>query len=196
MCGFVFALLPLLWIGPREAQAGDKPPTNIVYVESNDPNGNAIFAFKRADDGSLTPLPGSPFSAKGLGITPTFALGSVRLGPGSHRQSVATRCCSPSTAAPTRSPFSRSTVTARSRMCKGSPFPSGGSNPVSVGLADDILCVVNQDNDPGHPGQFLPNYTSFSVGSEGSLTPIPRSTVSVDAGSSPVASPDRRPTTN
>ena len=44
----------------------------------------------------------------------------------------------------------------------GSPFPSGGSNPVSVGLSnDDVLVVVNQDQDPGHPGLFLPNYTSF-----------------------------------
>ena len=63
-------LIPLLLIGPRKAQAGDNLPNNIVYVESNDPDGNAIFAFKRAADGSLTPLPGSPFSAKGLGITP------------------------------------------------------------------------------------------------------------------------------
>ena len=44
---------------------------------------------------------------------------------------------------------------------------------------------MNQDNDPGHPGQFLPNYTSFRVGGDGSLTPIPRSTISVDAGSTP-----------
>src|SRR5262249_46102200 len=53
------------------------------------------------------------------------------------------------------------------------------------GLADDILCVVNQDDDPGHPGQFLPNYTSFSVSDEGALMPIRRSTITVDAGAAP-----------
>src|SRR5207237_3219622 len=77
---------------------------------------------------------------------------------------------------------------------KGSPFPSGGSNPVSVGLArDEVLCVVNQDQDPGHPGRYLPNYTSFRVTNEGRLIPIPWSTFFVDAGSSPsqaLVSPD------
>jgi 6-phosphogluconolactonase (cycloisomerase 2 family) len=75
----------------------------------------------------------------------------------------------------------------------GSPFPSGGSNPVSVGLADNILCAVNQDDDPGHPGQFLPNYTSFRVSHAGQLAAIPRSTVSVDLGATPsqaLISPD------
>ena len=64
---------------------------------------------------------------------------------------------------------------------------------MSVGLAGDILCVVNKDQDPGHPGLFLPNYTSFRVTAQGQLTPIPNSTVSVDLGSSPsqaLLSPD------
>ena len=56
MCGAVVAIIPLLSIGPRETHAGDNLPNNIVYVESNDPNGNAIFAFKRGLDGSLTPI--------------------------------------------------------------------------------------------------------------------------------------------
>ena len=53
------ALLALvaLAVSPRPL-AAQRPParkaTNIVYVESNDPGGNAIFAFSRADDGSLT----------------------------------------------------------------------------------------------------------------------------------------------
>ncbi len=63
---------------PRPAAAQRQVPvraTDIVYTESNDPGGNAIFAFSRGADGSLTPLAGSPFPAGGLGITPTFALG-------------------------------------------------------------------------------------------------------------------------
>ena len=71
------------------------------------------------------------------------------------------------------------------RHVKGSPFPSRGSNPVSVGLKDDILCVVNKDQDPDHPGAFLPNYASFRVNPNGQLIPIPRSVVFVDFGSSP-----------
>jgi 6-phosphogluconolactonase (cycloisomerase 2 family) len=55
-----------------------------------------------------------------------------------------------------------------------------------VGLSnDDVLVVVNQDQDPDHPGVFLPNYTSFHVSPQGQLTPVPNSTISVDLGSSP-----------
>jgi 6-phosphogluconolactonase (cycloisomerase 2 family) len=183
-CGFALALIPVLLIGQRQAQAGDNPPTNVVYVESNDPNGNAIFAFKRAVDGSLTPLPGSPFSAKGLGITPTFALGPFDSDQEIIADASRALLFAVNGGSDTIAVFKIHGNGALSHV-KGSPFPSGGSNPVSVGLADDVLCVVNQDDDPGHPGQFLPNYTSFSVSSDGSLTPIPRSTFSVAAGSTP-----------
>ena len=47
---------------PRPAAAQRQVPvkaTNIVYTESNDPDGNAIFAFSRGADGSLTPTPSS-----------------------------------------------------------------------------------------------------------------------------------------
>ncbi len=53
--------------------------------------------------------------------------------------------------------------------------------------------MVNQDQDPDHPGRFLPNYTSFKVSPAGWLTPVPRSTFTVDAGASPsqaLPSPD------
>src|SRR5690348_8737084 len=63
---------------PGPARADEHEPArarNIVYVESNDPAGNAVFGFARDDNGRLTPLPGSPYPTGGLGITPTFALG-------------------------------------------------------------------------------------------------------------------------
>jgi 6-phosphogluconolactonase (cycloisomerase 2 family) len=77
----------------------------------------------------------------------------------------------------------------------GSPFPSGGTNPVSVGLAGRTLCVVNKDEDPGKAGEFLPNYTSFHVTRMGQLVPVPNSTVFDDLGSDPsqaLVSPDNR----
>jgi 6-phosphogluconolactonase (cycloisomerase 2 family) len=39
--------------------------------------------------------------------------------------------------------------------------------------------------DPGHPGRFLPNYTSFHVTPGGQLIPIANSTFFVDAGAAP-----------
>jgi 6-phosphogluconolactonase (cycloisomerase 2 family) len=178
---------------PVAAEEGDSKSQPFVYVESDDPSGNAIFGFKRNDDGSLTPLPGSPYPAGGLGITPTFNLGpfdsdqNVIVNP-DHTLLFAVNGGSDSIAV-----FSIGANGALTPVA-GSPFPSGGSNPVSVGLSrDDVLCVVNQDQDPGHPGVVLPNYTSFQVSKLGQLTPIPHSTIFTDAGASPsqaLISPD------
>ena len=72
----LLVLITILGWAPREAAAQPPRARNFVYVESNDPAGNAIFAFARNDaNGSLMPLPGSPFPAGGLGITFTTALG-------------------------------------------------------------------------------------------------------------------------
>src|SRR5205814_1709572 len=69
---------------------------------------------------------------------------------------------------------------------QGSPFASGGSDPVSVGLRDDILTVVNKDEDPAQNGNLVqPNYTTFRVWPNGTLTAINNSTVSVAYHSSP-----------
>jgi 6-phosphogluconolactonase (cycloisomerase 2 family) len=179
------ALLALAGPAPGTASAQPAKARGVVYVESNDPAGNAVFAFQRHDDGSLTPLPGSPFPTGGLGITPTFNLGpfdsdqEVIVNP-DHTLLFAVNGGSDTVA------VFRINPDGTLAPVDGSPFPSGGSNPVSVGLSgDDVLCVVNQDQDPGHPGRFLPDYTSFRVSDRGRLLPIPRSTFFVDAGSSP-----------
>ena len=180
----ILAALAMAAAQSPAALARDDGPKGFVYVESNDPNGNAIFAFKRADDGSLTPLPGSPFSAGGAGVTPTFALGPFDSDQELITNPDHTLLFAVNGGSDTIAVFKINgdgTLTA----VPGSPFPSGGSNPVSVGLADDVLCVVNQDDDPGHPGQYLPSYTSFKVSPKGKLTPISHSTLYVDAGSTP-----------
>lgn len=184
----VFVVLALVGTtGPRPSRAQEIHARNIVYVESNDPSGNAIFAFSRSPNGQLNPLPGSPYSAGGLGITPTFALGpfdsdqNVIVGNvGKHQFLFAVNGGSDTIA------VFRINPDGSLMPVPGSPFPSGGSNPVSVGLTPDgILGVVNKDQDPGNPGQFLPNYTSFRVTPQGRMIPVPRSVITVDAGSSP-----------
>ncbi len=114
----IAAVVAIVALGATPRPAAAQNPTvqkasNIVYVESNDPGGNAIFAFSRGGDGSLTALAGSPFPAGGLGITPTFALG-----PFDSDQEVIVNpqgtMLFASTAGPTRSRSSGSTTTARS----------------------------------------------------------------------------------
>jgi 6-phosphogluconolactonase (cycloisomerase 2 family) len=69
----------------------------------------------------------------------------------------------------------------------GSPYPSQGIEPVSLGLAGGRLVVVNKNQDPGQPQTANgANYTVFTVNSDGSLTPVAGSTVTApkDASSS------------
>ncbi len=181
---FAAASLALLATAILSPPAGAGGPKGVVYVESNDPAGNAILAYKRASDGSLSPLPGSPFQTGGLGVS--FG---TDLGPFDSDQDLI--------ADPTGSFLfavnGGSDTIAVFRIgddgtlapIAGSPFPSGGSQPCSLGLAGDVLCVVNKDEDPGHPGQSLPNYTSFRVDPKGRLTPVRGATISVDLGSDP-----------
>jgi 6-phosphogluconolactonase (cycloisomerase 2 family) len=67
----------------------------------------------------------------------------------------------------------------------GSPFPSGGTNPVSLGLSGDLLFVVNKNGDFARMSSLQPNYTAFRIGLDGSLSPVDNSTINVAFNSSP-----------
>jgi 6-phosphogluconolactonase (cycloisomerase 2 family) len=68
----------------------------------------------------------------------------------------------------------------------GSPFPSNGSAPSSVGLAGRTLIVANKAQDGvRNLSRVRPNYTSFHVRSDGTLS-RPISTIAVPPGSSPL----------
>jgi 6-phosphogluconolactonase (cycloisomerase 2 family) len=175
--GLAIAAVLVGLAGP--AQAGD-----VVYMESNQASGNAIMAFRRDASGKLTPIPGSPFSTGGTGTMPTFALG-----PFDSDQEIVvnpdkTLLFAVNASSDTIAVFH---IKADGGLMpvNGSPFPSGGSNPVSMGLAGNVLVVVNQGQGPGNPGVGLPNYTAFRILKSGAITPIADSTVSVDLGSSP-----------
>jgi hypothetical protein len=68
----------------------------------------------------------------------------------------------------------------------GSPFPSGGKGPSSLGLSGSTLVVSNKAQDGVRDLKTVaPNYTTFTVGSDGKLTPVAGSTINADPGSSP-----------
>ncbi len=163
--------------------------SNVVYVCSNDstPGQNGIFAFRRnPSDGGLTPLPGSPFLTGGTGdLNPNGALG-----PSDHDQEVVVSADKRFLF--TTNPGSNTIAVMRIRAegslrtVAGSPFKSGGIQPISLGLAGDRLYVVNKNQDANQVSSLeLPNTTGFRVLPDGSLDPIPSSTVCLTAGSSP-----------
>ncbi|MEO5987307.1 MAG: FlgD immunoglobulin-like domain containing protein [Candidatus Eisenbacteria bacterium] len=160
----------------------------VLYVESNDPRPgmNAILAYRRSADGSLSPLPGTPFLTGGAGVgDPTQALGPLDsdqeiVVSDDHQMLFAVNSGSNTIAV-----FDIASDGSLASVA-GSPFPSGGINPVSLGLAGDKLYVVNKNMDPGQEGApGLPNYTGFRVRQSGELSPIPNSTATAPPGSSP-----------
>ncbi|HJS93436.1 MAG TPA: hypothetical protein VJ741_04170 [Solirubrobacteraceae bacterium] len=77
----------------------------------------------------------------------------------------------------------------------GSPFPSGGRAPSSLGIAGRTLIVANKAQDGVRDlSRVRPNYTSFHVRPDGSLSG-PISSIAVPAGSSPLqayVTPDQK----
>lgn len=169
------ALLVAAFAGPAAASAdGGHGRHNghhdYVYLDDNPAAANTIAGFVRNADGSLTALAGSPFDAGGLGLgTSLGSQGAIQVADdgryllavdaGSNQISVL-RISDDGSLAPVA----------------GSPFASGGVKPNSIAVSDDLVYVENT-------GGSAPNYTGFTLGRDGQLTPIPNSTVTVAAGS-------------
>ena len=160
-----------------------------VYVESNisAPNGNSIYAFKHQTDGSLYSLAGSPFLTGGAGIVDT----SLNVGPSDSDQDLITNPDHTLLFAVNSGSDSIAVFHIKAdgslTPIAGSPFPSGGTNPVSLALRGNILYVVNKNGDFPRLSSDSPNYTTMIVKWDGTLTPNPAalSTAHVALGSSP-----------
>jgi 6-phosphogluconolactonase (cycloisomerase 2 family) len=160
---------------------------SYVYIESNAaavPNQNAVLAYSNDGFGNLTALPGSPYLTGGTGFNGS---GSSELNcdqqvvtDGTGKTLYTVNGGSDSIAAFTIN--SDGTLSA----LRGSPFLSGGRNPVSVGLAKGFLVVANKAlNTSQNFDADVPNYTTFAVKGNGSLRMNPGSTLDLPVGSGP-----------
>jgi hypothetical protein len=67
----------------------------------------------------------------------------------------------------------------------GSPFPSGGSAPASVGVSGNVLVVANKASDGvRNLSSVAPNYATFTIQPDGALSPT-GSKYTLTAGASP-----------
>lgn len=165
-------------------------PANVVYIHSNNPlpGKNSVLAYSRnPTTGVLTQMPGSPFPTGGTG----FFNSTEGLGPDDHDQEIV--------ATPDRrfiyvvnqgsNSIAGFAIQANGSLTAvpGSPFPSGGVEPASIGLDGYLLFVANRgDQNPGGTtGTHKPNYASFLILPEGSLFPLPWQQPPQVAGSSP-----------
>jgi 6-phosphogluconolactonase len=158
---------------PASALAdGGHSAVGHVYLDDNTAGVNTVGAFDRHADGSLTPLPGSPFSVGGAGAGKGLASqGAAQLADhgryllvvdnGSNQISVL-----------------RVSHDGSLRPVEGSPVSSGGLQPVSIAVHDGLVYVANA----GDPDS---NYSGFTLSRGGQLRPLAASTVPLPVGSQP-----------
>lgn len=177
----------------------DHPDTDqsvavTAYVEANLPsrNANAILVIRYAEE-DLHPLPIDCFRAGGSGSYDLDDVGVLDadqqvIVDERHNRLLAVNQGSDSIAV-----FDIE-ADGDLRPVPGSPFPSGGTAPVSLGLSADHLLVVNNAHDGVRDlTSFTPNITSFTVQEDGSLTPVSGSTFALPVASNPtqaLISPD------
>jgi len=189
---FRFARLPVLSLagflslGALRLSAGS-PPSDIIYLESNSTAGNSILAY--TFNFTSAPVLTSTTPAGGIGVfDSTFALGPFDSDQNLIENQNGTLLFAVNSGSNNIAVFNIHPDGSLSPV-HDSPFPSGGTDPVSVGLNGNTLVVINKDQDPAQAGTaaaaVLPNYTTFNVSPGGQLAPVPDSTVSVAVGSSP-----------
>jgi 6-phosphogluconolactonase len=142
-----------------------------AYVDDNTATSNTVAGFDRHADGSLTPIPGSPFATGGAGSGAGLASqGAIQLSSdGRYLLAV--------DAASNQVSVLRLGLGGVPQPI-GAPVPSGGSDPVSIAISGNLVYVANA-------GASEPNVTGFYLAPWGALYPLPSSTVALPAGSGP-----------
>jgi 6-phosphogluconolactonase (cycloisomerase 2 family) len=161
---------------PVHARSSPAAIVGHVYVNANTARENTIAAFDRHADGTLTPLPGSPFAVGGAGTGEVIGSQDalrvtddgrylLAVAAGSHEISV-------------------SGITADGALTPvtGSPISSGGFVPVSIALHENLVYVANRGN-----GTDGANYTGFTLDGDGRLHALNASTVPLSATANPGA---------
>jgi 6-phosphogluconolactonase (cycloisomerase 2 family) len=157
---------------PAVASASPNPSrvTGHVYLDDNTAGSNTIAAFDRHADGSLTPLPGSPFTAGGAGAGAGLASqGAVQIADGGRFLLAADAGSNQ---------VSVLGIQPSGSLRLASVVPSGGALPVSIAVHGSLVYVANA-------GPADSNYTGFRLASSGRLTPVPGSTVALPAAAQP-----------
>ena len=154
------------------ASAAPKAPRVVghLYIDDNTAGANTVAGFDRHADGSLTPIPGSPFSAGGAGA------GHANASQGSLQFSADGRYLLAVDAGSNQISVLRIKPDGSLRIAD--VLLSNGGNPVSIAVDGGLVYVANADAEN-------PNYTGFTLTQGGDLRPIPGSTVALPAGSQP-----------
>jgi 6-phosphogluconolactonase len=169
----VTALLTCAAIGAQVASASPfrSPTVGHVYVNDNTATTNTIAGFARHADGTLTPLPGSPFVTGGAGNgAGTGSAGALQETDNGHYLLAVD-------AGSNQISVLRVQRDGSLQAVPGGTISSDGIEPVSIAVHRHLVYVANTGN--GGSG-----YTGF-IFWHGRLLPIPGSTVSLPDGADP-----------
>jgi len=145
----------------------------FVYVNDNT-SVNTVAGFDRHSDGSLTPLAGSPFATGGRGT------GTIVGSQGALQVTANGRYLLAVDAGSNQVSVLRVRSDGALRRVGGSPVSSGGIEPISIAIHNNLVYVANEGN-----GSTGSNYTGFVLGESGRLTPLPHSTVPLPSTANP-----------
>jgi 6-phosphogluconolactonase len=166
-------ILGSLVAGPASAAgfAGNLPTSfspvvGHVYLDDNTAGTNTIGAFDRHADGSLTPMPGSPFPAGGAGTGAGLASqGALQFSSdGAYLLAV--------DAGSNQISVLRVGWDGSLQLVPGGVVSSGGPTPVSIAVHGGLVYVANS-------GAAGPNFTGFTLSPWGLLQPLAGSTVAL-----------------
>ena len=161
------ATVGLLGAGTAASAGTASPVVGYSYIDGNTAPANTIDGFARHADGSVTPLPGSPFAAGGAGTgTGLASQGAIQATRGG-RYLLAVDAGS--------NQISVLRITRDGVPVQAGLVASGGVKPVSIAVSGSgLVYAANQGNGAGGSG-----YSGFRLHPGGRLTAIPGSAVSV-----------------
>lgn len=141
-----------------------------AYVNDNTAGPNSLAGFDRHADGSLTPMPGSPFRIGGVGLGAGLGSQGSLQASADHRYLLAVDAGSNQISVLRVGPGG---VPHR----VGQPVRSGGVRPVSIAVNQRGLVYVANVGDGGS------NYAAFELTAAGRLIALPYATYPVPDGS-------------
>jgi 6-phosphogluconolactonase len=148
------------------------PVVGHVYLDDNTTGTNTISGFDRHLDGSLTPLPDSPFTAGGAGTGAGLASqGAIQVS--SDGQFLLAVDAGSNQVSVLKIGFDGNLT-----LVPNGVVSSDGPTPVSIAVHNNLVYVANA-------GAVSPNYTGYTLNFFGQLQPLANSTVSLPNGSQP-----------
>ncbi len=147
-----------------------------VYIDDNTAPTNTVAGYDRHADGTLTPIPGSPFAVGGAGTGAGIASQGALQVSSDGRYLLAVDAGSNQISVARILPGGSLQPTGQG------PVSSNGANPVSIAVHDGLVYVANQGTATS-TGET--NYTGFLLDLFGGLHALPGSTVTLPDASKP-----------